>query len=169
MNKKQELESNGYKTYENDKICVFWNQNICQHAGKCVRGNNKVFNVNNRPWIDLSKAPANEIASIIDKCPSKALQYELKDIISVVFEEDNNRSAAYIDKNLVGECEFYISDNNWVISHTSVREKYEGKGIAKRLVKCVIEEARKNHVKVLPICSYAKEMMMGKEEYRDVL
>ena len=44
----------------------------------CVRGNGKVFEVDRRPWIDLSQASAEEIAAIIDRCPSKALQYELK-------------------------------------------------------------------------------------------
>ena len=41
-------------------------------------GNSKVFDVTRRPWVDLSYAPANEIAEIIDKCPSGALKYELK-------------------------------------------------------------------------------------------
>ncbi|MBQ6629400.1 MAG: (4Fe-4S)-binding protein [Methanobrevibacter sp.] len=31
-----------------------------------------------RPCVDLSEAPASEIAEIIDKCPSGALKYELK-------------------------------------------------------------------------------------------
>ena len=64
--------------YENNEIKVTWTPSICQHAGKCVMGNSKVFNVQRRPWVDLSQASASEIASIIDKCPSGALRYELK-------------------------------------------------------------------------------------------
>ncbi len=78
MSKIAELESKGYKTYENDSIQVFWNPEVCIHAGECFRGNNEVFNVGRRPWVNLSKAPAVEIAAVIDKCPSGALQYELK-------------------------------------------------------------------------------------------
>lgn len=75
---KKEMNDEGYKTYENDEICVFWNANMCKHAGKCVNGSSEVFNPNRRPWIDLSMLPAKEIAKIIEDCPSKALQYELK-------------------------------------------------------------------------------------------
>ena len=36
MSKKEELELQGFKTYENEEIRVFWNPKMCQHAGKCV-------------------------------------------------------------------------------------------------------------------------------------
>ncbi len=75
---KEELLSKGYKAYENDEIYVFWNPDLCVHAAECIRGNSEVFDVSRRPWVDVSKAPASEIAAIIDKCPSGALKYELK-------------------------------------------------------------------------------------------
>ena len=78
MKKRTELEAQGYKTYENDEITVFWNPKMCRHAAKCVQGNAKVFDPQRRPWIDLTQATAKEIAAIIDKCPSEALKYELK-------------------------------------------------------------------------------------------
>ena len=76
MSKKEELEAKGYKAYEGEEICVFWNPNLCTHATECVRGNRAVFDVNRRPWIDPNAASGDEIAAIIDRCPSKALQYE---------------------------------------------------------------------------------------------
>ena len=79
MATKEEILKKGYITYENENSKVFWNPKICQHVGRCVRGNSKVFEVGRRPWIDLSQASAKEIAAVIDQCPSKALQYELKD------------------------------------------------------------------------------------------
>lgn len=78
MSQKEELEKMGYKAYENEEIIVYWNPSICQHTGECVRGNRNVFDTRRKPWIDLSQAPAKEIARIIDLCPSKALKYELK-------------------------------------------------------------------------------------------
>lgn len=169
MSKKEELELQGFKTYENEEIRVFWNPKMCQHAGKCVRGNGKVFEVGRRPWIDLSQASAKEIAAIIDQCPPKALQYDLKGSIHIVFEEENNRSAAYIDGKQVGECEFSPSATTWIITYTGVRPEHEGKGIAKKLVLKVIEAARAKGVKICPLCSYANKMMVGKEEYKDML
>ncbi len=75
---KEELLEKGYKAYENDEIIVFWNPKLCEHATECIRGNNKVFDPTRRPWVDISDASASEIASIIDKCPSGALLYEIK-------------------------------------------------------------------------------------------
>ena len=81
MASKEEIVKQGYITYENESIKVFWNPKICQNVGKWVRGNGKVCEVGRRPWIDLSQASAKEIAAVIDQCPSKALQYELKNDI----------------------------------------------------------------------------------------
>ena len=169
MTKKEELEAQGFKTYENEDIQVFWNPKLCQHAAKCVMGNGKVFEVGRRPWVDLSQAPATEIADIIDRCPSKALQYELLNPISVVFEEELDRAAAYDRGKLIGECEFEDSGDRWVIIHTGVREAYEGKGIARKLVLKIVEAARAKGVKILPVCSYAKKLMTGKEDFKDVM
>ena len=169
MSKREELEAQGYKSYENDDILVFWNPAVCRHAGKCAGGNRSVFDPKRRPWIDLSQASAKDIAAIIDQCPSKALQYELKNSVSIVFEENANRSAAYKDGKLIGECEFSASEKTWVIVHTGVRPAYEGQGIARKLVESVIEAARTKKVKIVPLCPYAKKMMAGKEEYKDVL
>ena len=66
------------KIYKTDEITVLWKPDLCEHATECVRGNNKVFNLSARPWVDLTQAPAGEIAEIIDRCPSGALTYELK-------------------------------------------------------------------------------------------
>ena len=169
MSKRTELEAKGYKTYENDEIEVFWNPTVCQHAGKCVQGNAGVFDPKRRPWVYLSQASGKEIAAIIDNCPSKALQYELKLKVVVEFSQVEERSKAFVDGMRIGECQFITRDHNWVITHTGVRPAYNGKGIAKMLVMKVIEEARKQNVKIVPVCPYAKRMMEGKEEFSDVL
>lgn len=89
--------------------------------------------------------------------------------ISIVFEEVLDRAAAYDRGNLIGECEFEPSADKWIITHTGVREAYEGKGIARKLVLKVIEAARAAGVKISPVCSYARKMMAGKEEFKDVM
>ena len=76
MSKKEELERQGFKTYENGEIRVFWNPALCWHVGTCVKENRAAFDPKRRPWVDLSRASAKEIAAVIDLCPSKALQYE---------------------------------------------------------------------------------------------
>ena len=94
---------------------------------------------------------------------------ESKEQINVVFEENCNRSAAYIDGKQIGECEISISGKAWTITHTGVRPEYGGRGIAKKLVLMVIETARAKDAKIIPLCSYAGKLMSGKEEFKDVL
>lgn len=64
--------------YENDAIRVFWRPTQCAHAGECWRGSREVFDPLGRPWVRVDAASPQEIAAIIDRCPSKALSYELK-------------------------------------------------------------------------------------------
>lgn len=93
----------------------------------------------------------------------------LENKITVTFEENACRSAAYIDGKPAGECEFEASDGVWTITHTGVRPEYGGRGIAGMLLEKVIEAARAKQVKIVPLCSYAAKKMEGKEEYADVL
>ena len=99
----------------------------------------------------------------------KGTENERTEQIDIVFEQDRNRSAAYINGDQIGECEFSVSENVWMITHTGVRSEYGGRGIAKKLVLKVIESARTNNAKIVPICSYAEKLMSGKEEFKDVL
>lgn len=66
------------KIYETEDIIVFWKPSICQHAGKCVKGNPKVFDVERRPWIKLNEGTIDSITTAIDQCPSGALSYKRK-------------------------------------------------------------------------------------------
>ena len=84
---------------------------------------------------------------------------ESKADITIVFEEDARRSAAYKDGEQIGECEYRLDNGKWAIVHTGVRPAYGGQGIARRLVECVIEAARTKKVEIIPICSYAKKVM----------
>ena len=89
--------------------------------------------------------------------------------VTIVFEEELQRSAAYDGDCQIGECEYSPAGNTWSITHTGVREAYGGRGIARLLVLKVIEAARAKGVKINPVCSYAQKLMSGKEEFKDVL
>lgn len=67
------------KTYQTENIKIYWKPDVCTHAGECVRGLSRVFDVNKRPWISPQNATAEEIMSVINRCPSRALSYEQTD------------------------------------------------------------------------------------------
>lgn len=74
-----ELLAKGYREYPGGNLAVYFHKDICQHAAKCVHGDGKVFNLDQRPWIQPDEAPAERVAEIVDSCPSGALKYIYKD------------------------------------------------------------------------------------------
>ena len=88
--------------------------------------------------------------------------------ISFSFNSELLRSEAIYNNDLIGKCEVEIDNNKWYITHTIVNELFGGMGIAKKLVQIIVEEARRNNIKIIPICSYAKKMLEN-EEYKDIL
>lgn len=89
--------------------------------------------------------------------------------IIINFNLRESRSVALNNGDIIGYCQYKEQDNVWSITHTVVKQEFGGRGIAKRLVLAIIEEARKNNKKINPICSYAKKMMESSDEYKDVL
>lgn len=57
----------------------------------------------------------------------------------------------------------------FIIEHTEVAENFEGKGIGKKLVLEAVEYARKNLLKILPLCTYAKSVFDKTPELKDVV
>jgi uncharacterized Fe-S cluster protein YjdI len=68
----------GAKRYEGSDIAVSYEARICLHQAECLRGLPAVFDVEHRPWIEVSAAPAEAIAEVVERCPSGALQYHLR-------------------------------------------------------------------------------------------
>ena len=89
--------------------------------------------------------------------------------VEIRFDKTNNQSLAIINGDIIGRCSFTIKDNKWYINHTVVKSEYGGRGIAKQLVSIIVDEARKQGAKIVPICSYAQKMLLDKEEYQDIL
>lgn len=75
----EHLLQDGYRKYSGEAIDVFFSTEKCAHAANCVRGNNDVFNVKRKPWILADNASADEVAGVIETCPSGALQYIRKE------------------------------------------------------------------------------------------
>ena len=89
--------------------------------------------------------------------------------IIISFNKRESRSVALNSGNIIGYCQYTEQDNVWSITHTVVKQEFSGRGIAKRLVLTIIDEARKQNKKINPICSYVKKMMESSDEYKDVL
>jgi uncharacterized Fe-S cluster protein YjdI len=64
--------------YETSDITVTFDPEVCTHSGNCVRGLPAVFDVKRKRWIRPELATAEEVAAQVKRCPSGALQFELR-------------------------------------------------------------------------------------------
>lgn len=67
------------RPYEGKDITVSFDAKRCIHAAECVKGLPQVFDSEKRPWIAPDAATADEIASVVQRCPTGALTFARKD------------------------------------------------------------------------------------------
>ncbi len=151
-----------HRLYENNDISVFWDSDKCFHAKKCVTGCPEAFDITKKPWINIDNAPTAKVWQAVSNCPSGALTVTYNHDIKVSFDEQNNRSVAFDKDVQIGECDFDIMSEGWEIYHTEVDPEYSGRGIAKRLVYSVLQEAERRKLNVIPTCSYARKIVVNK-------
>jgi len=77
--------------------------------------------------------------------------------MNIKFEK--NKSVVYDNNIKVGECDFVENQDTWNITHTEVNNEYQGKGIGRKLVECVIENAQNSNKKLVADCSYARKVI----------
>src|SRR5438045_9392109 len=65
--------------FETDAITVTWSRTRCIHAAACIAGLPDVFEPGRRPWILPGVAPVDEVASVVRRCPTGALQFTRHD------------------------------------------------------------------------------------------
>lgn len=74
------------------------------------------------------------------------------------------------NENEVGEITFIQSGKNTIIiDHTGVKESHRGQGLAEQLVLKVVNKAKREQLKIIPLCPFAKKEFDLKREYSDVL
>ena len=66
-------------TYQGETITITYDVKRCIHAAECVHGLPQVFDPKKRPWVQPDAATADELAAVIERCPTGALQFERKD------------------------------------------------------------------------------------------
>lgn len=90
------------------------------------------------------------------------IQHESSETKGAFFIEQDGKRIAEMTYSKAGS-------DKIIIDHTEAHEEYRGEGLAKKLVFHGVEFARKNELKVLPLCAYAKSVIERNEELQDVL
>lgn len=64
---------------------------------------------------------------------------------------------------------YTVAGSRVIIDHTDVDDRLRGKGAGKQLVKSAVEWARRENVKLMALCPFAKSVFDKTPGYRDVL
>ncbi|AMP99566.1 GNAT family acetyltransferase [Pedobacter cryoconitis] len=85
-------------------------------------------------------------------------------------DEKKGLFKAIEDGKLAGEMTYvWAGSDKLIIDHTEVSPDFSGKGVGKKLVLEAVGYARAKHVKILPLCPFAKSVFDKNQDLQDVL
>ncbi|MBN2203753.1 MAG: N-acetyltransferase [Thermoleophilia bacterium] len=75
----------------------------------------------------------------------------------------------YVDDRRAGLAGYRDEDGHRVLTHTEVDPEFGGRGLAGRLAKRALDDAREEGLRVVPRCSYMAKYVERHEEYADLV
>ena len=108
--------------YRGQSIRVTYDAKRCIHAAECVRGLPDVFDPGAKPWVAPDAADAGEVAEVVMRCPTGALQLERLDGEAAPSAGDENTVTVEADGPLYlrGDVEVVAGDRTVVLRDTRV-------------------------------------------------
>jgi uncharacterized protein len=88
---------------------------------------------------------------------------------SVADDPAASRYELRVDGELAGYINYHIRDETISLIHTEVDPGFEGRGIAGRLARYSLDDARKRQLAVLPFCPYVLSWIKRHPEYADLV
>ena len=87
--------------------------------------------------------------------------------------EDLGKKGRFVileNDKFAGEMTFsWAGKDKIIIDHTGVLKEHGGKGLGKKLVMEAVTFARQNEIKILPLCPFAKRVLIEGQEFKDIL
>ncbi|WP_033823345.1 GNAT family N-acetyltransferase [Kitasatospora sp. MBT63] len=69
----------------------------------------------------------------------------------------------------VGFAEYHLSEGELALIHTEVDPVFEGRGLAGRLVRAALDDARRRGLAVLPYCPYVRKWIGRHPDFTDLV
>jgi predicted GNAT family acetyltransferase len=84
-------------------------------------------------------------------------------------EKGNDKFYIADGEKQLGGMEINISGDRLTVYHTEVIPEAEGQGLAKKMLAAMVDHARKNKLKVIPLCPYVHaQFKRHADDYADV-
>ena len=88
-------------------------------------------------------------------------------------KQNGSKGSFYVEESgiILAEMTYSMTGTDlMIIDHTEVSDELRGKNVGYQLVHTAVEYARTNHIKILPLCTFAKSVFDKKgAEFADVL
>ncbi|HEY0118841.1 MAG TPA: GNAT family N-acetyltransferase [Cellulomonas sp.] len=91
--------------------------------------------------------------------------------VTVADAPERSRFEAWLeDGTLAGVAAYTMREDAIVFTHTEVPQEYEGQGIAARIIRFALDDARARNLRVVALCPYVREFLRKHEdEYVDLV
>jgi predicted GNAT family acetyltransferase len=91
-------------------------------------------------------------------------------ILEQINEAKNGYFRASLNEIEAGRMTYtWAGTDKFIIDHTEVNPGFAGQSVGKKLVMAAVEYARKNNLKIMPLCPFAKSVFDKTQEIHDVL
>lgn len=87
----------------------------------------------------------------------------------IVHREAERRFVLAEDGADIAHLEYVVRDGVWFITHTFTEPAARGRGLAAKVTRAALDEARDRHVLVRPVCPFVVDYVAAHPEYTDVL
>lgn len=93
------------------------------------------------------------------------------DLDRLAFERDERaaRYTAKLDETLAAVVEYSMRDQTMIIVHTGTKPEFRGNGIAARITRHVLDDARARGIKIIPECPYTAQFIAEHQDYADLV
>lgn len=92
--------------------------------------------------------------------------------MNIQHKSSETKGELYIEKNGVTVAKITYSklgNTQIIVDHTEVSSNFKGQNLGKKLVEHIVDHARSNELKLIPLCPYAKLIIERDESLQDVL
>lgn len=92
--------------------------------------------------------------------------------MEVLHKNNSDKGKFYVLVDGVEQAEMtyvWAGTDKFIIDHTEVDTSLAGKGVGKQLVAASVDFARKQNVRIIPLCPFAKKVFDKTPDWADVL
>ena len=87
--------------------------------------------------------------------------------LEVTHNKEENRFEVWIE-NQLSKLDYMLNGNTIVMMHVGVYPEHRGQGVAGRLTRIALEYARRESLRVVPMCSYVAAYIRSHTQYAEL-